>query len=58
MKYGLDSLTQTDMVCASGTCRLVTAVPVYFKVNIVRNPASGGYKYRGPVLRDGGWAWG
>jgi hypothetical protein len=22
------------------------------------HPASGGYKYRGPVLRDGGWAWG
>jgi hypothetical protein len=22
------------------------------------HPASGGYKYRGLVLRDGGWAWG
>jgi hypothetical protein len=21
------------------------------------HPASGGYKYRGLVLRDGGWAW-
>jgi hypothetical protein len=21
-------------------------------------PASGGYKYRGLVLQDGGWAWG
>jgi hypothetical protein len=22
------------------------------------HPASGGYKYRGLVLRDGGWVWG
>jgi hypothetical protein len=22
------------------------------------HPACEGYKYRGPVLRDGGWAWG
>jgi hypothetical protein len=22
------------------------------------HPPSGGYKYRGLVLRDGGWAWG
>jgi hypothetical protein len=22
------------------------------------HPASGGYKYRGMVLRDGGWGWG
>jgi len=29
-----------------------------FKILIGSHPASGGYKYRDLVLRDGVWAWG
>jgi hypothetical protein len=28
------------------------------EITMGSHPASGGYKYRGLVLRHGGWAWG